>query len=96
MQTEKTNKKRTAEKEYDLGKRRPQVLFLGNGLCRAYGGMSWNGLLDAIKDKSRYPGEAKNYLMPMPLKAAMLTNNRLAIKLREVVNGNVEDTRQGI
>lgn len=73
------------EKEFVISERRPQVLFLGNGLCRAFGGMSWNGLLDELKDKTQYPAEAKNYLMPMPLKAAMLTNNTLATKMRNVV-----------
>lgn len=73
------------EKEFVLGKKRPRVLFLGNGLCRSYGGMSWNKLLDELKEKDKYPAEAKNYLMPMPLKAAMLTNNTLASKMRNVV-----------
>ena len=73
------------EKEFILDKKRPQVLFLGNGICRAFGGMSWNGLLDELKEKDQYPSEAKNYLMPMPLKAAMLTNNQLATKMRNVV-----------
>lgn len=73
------------EKEFAIGKRRPQVLFLGNGLCRAYGGISWNDLLDELKDKDQYPADAKGYLMPLPLKAAMLTNNALAKKMRNVV-----------
>ena len=73
------------EKEFEIEKKRPQVLFLGNGICRAFGGMSWNGLLDELKEKDQYHGEAKNYLMPMPLKAAMLTNNQLATKMRNVV-----------
>ena len=74
-----------SEKEFVIGVRRPQVLFLGNGLCRAFGGMSWNGLLDKLKDEAQYPAKAENYLMPMPLKAAMLTNNALATKMRNVV-----------
>lgn len=74
-----------AEREFVISKNRPQVLFLGNGLCRAFGGMSWNGLLDRLKEPALYPAEAKNYLMPMPLKAAMLTNNTLARKMRNVV-----------
>ena len=73
------------EKEFVLGEKRPRVLFLGNGLCRSYGGMSWNKLLDELKEKDQYSAEAKNYLMPMPLKAAMLTNNTLASKMRNVV-----------
>lgn len=73
------------EKEFVIGEKRPRVLFLGNGLCRAFGGMSWNGLLDELKEKEQYPVKAQNYLMPMPLKAAMLTNNTLASKMRNVV-----------
>ena len=73
------------EKEFVIGVKRPRVLFLGNGLCRAFGGMSWNGLLDELKEKNQYPAAARNYLMPMPLKAAMLTNNTLATKMRNVV-----------
>ena len=42
------------EKEFIIEKKRPQVLFLGNGICRAFGGMSWNGLLDELKEKNQY------------------------------------------
>lgn len=52
--------------------------------------MSWNGLLDELKEKAQYPTEAKNYLIPMPLKAAMLTNNTLATKMRNVVKPHKE------
>ena len=76
---------RIREKEFRIYEgERPRVLLLGNGLCRAYGGISWDGLLDEIKDRSKYPKEAKSYIMPMPLKAAMLTNNSLASKMREI------------
>lgn len=64
---------------------RPKVLLLGNGLCRAYGGMSWDKLLDEIKDRKAFPQAARNYVMPMPLKAAMLANNALADRLRRIV-----------
>lgn len=73
------------EKEFIVSEKRPQVLFLGNGICRAFGGMSWNGLLDKLKEEALYPDNANNYLLPMPLKAAMLTNNHLATKMRNVV-----------
>ena len=62
---------------------RPRVLFLGNGLCRAYGGQDWNKVLDEIKDKEKFPEEARLYDVPMPLKAAMLTDGNLASKMRE-------------
>ena len=43
------------EKEYKIcvGEH-PKVLLLGNGLIRAYGGVSWDGFLDEIKDKKYY------------------------------------------
>lgn len=65
--------------------KRPRVLLLGNGVCRAFGGMSWNRLLDKIKNKDEYPLDADKYIMPMPLKAAMLTGNTLATRMRELV-----------
>jgi hypothetical protein len=75
-----------AEKEFNIyANKRPKVLLLGNGLCRAYGGMSWDRLLDEIKDNQAFPHPASYYMLPMPLKAALLANNRLAHKLRQVV-----------
>lgn len=76
------------ENEYVITEKRPQVLFLGNGICRAFGGISWNGLLDKLKDETLYPDSANKYLLPMPLKAAMLTDNRLATKMRNVVKAH--------
>ena len=71
------------------------MLLMGNGLCRAYDGISWDRLLDEIKDKEAFPQPAENYILPMPLKAAMLANNRLSRKLREIVaEGDTGDMRQ--
>ena len=71
------------------------MLLLGNGLCRAYGGMSWDGLLDEIKDQKAFPQPARSYVMPMPLKAAMLANNTLSNKHRRIVaEGNADESRQ--
>jgi len=79
------------EKTFNIYKGdRPKVLLLGNGLCRAYGGISWDKLLDTIKDKNTYPHSADKYILPMPLKAVMLTNNSLRTKIKNVVN-NKED-----
>lgn len=84
-----------AEKEYDISSgKRPRVLLLGNGISRAYEGMSWNRLLDEIKDEERFPLESKQYIMPMPLKAAMLANNKLASKMREIVIDGNQSTDQ--
>jgi hypothetical protein len=74
------------EKEYKIyAEERPKVLLLGNGLIRAYGGVSWDGFLDEIKDKKAFPHPARQYMVPMPLKAAMLANNNLSANLREIV-----------
>lgn len=74
------------EKEFAIfNGKRPKVLLLGNGLCRAYGGMSWDKLLDEIKDQITFSDPARHYVIPMPLKAAMLANNTLSKKLREIV-----------
>ena len=76
-------------KQFDIfADERPKILFLGNGLCRAYGGQDWNKVLDEIKDKEKFPKEAKNYDVPMPLKAAMLTNGNLASRMRDQKKDN--------
>lgn len=84
------------EKEFNIyAEERPKVLLLGNGLCRAYGGMPWDMLLDEIKDSSAFPQAASSYIMPMPLKAAMLANNTLSDKLRKIVaEGNASEIQQ--
>ena len=70
---------KTPSKQFNISAReRPRVLFLGNGLCRAYGGQDWNKVLDEIKDKEKFPEEAKYYDVPMPLKAAMLTGSEVS------------------
>ena len=84
---------KTEERAFDIyAGQRPKVLLLGNGLCRAYGGISWDRLLDEIKD-SQYTRSASAYIMPMPLKAAMLTNNTLATKMRGIVREDAAGTR---
>lgn len=77
---------KTEEREFNIfAGERPRVLFLGNGLCRTYNGRSWDRLLDFIKDREDFPLDAEKYVMPMPLKSAMLTNNKLASKMRKIV-----------
>ena len=63
---------------------RPKVLLLGNGIPRAFGGESWNELLKKISDKS-YSFTITDD-MPMPLKATLLSNNKLKSKLEELVD----------
>ena len=88
---------RSKEREFNIFNGEcPKVLLLGYGLCRAYGGMSWDRLLDEIKDKQVFPHPASNYMLPMPLKAAMLANNTLNKRLRRIVaEGTIDNVRQG-
>ena len=75
--------------------KRPKVLLLGNGLNQAYSEISWDDMLDDIKDKDKYKEDAKNYIMPMPLKAAMLTGNKLAGKMHEIVKERSKSGQNG-
>ena len=60
---------------------RPKVLLVGNGLNRAYHGLSWDKLLNLIKqDEYKHASE---YTMPMPLKAVMLSGNHLYEKMKD-------------
>ena len=61
----------------------PQVLLLGNGLNRAYGGVSWGNLLKNISQRTDIPAEGLQ--SPMPLQAMLYTNNNIgeAIKGKE-------------
>ncbi|MBO4639193.1 MAG: SIR2 family protein [Treponema sp.] len=66
---------------FNLNVKRPKVLLLGNGIARAFNkGASWNELLKEITDESLFSTDV-NYEMPMPLKAALLSNNKLESKL---------------
>jgi hypothetical protein len=64
---------------------RPKVLLLGNGIARAFfNGGNWNNLIDNyIKDSTKFEEKSDKYLMPMPLKAEMLSNNKLAAKIKK-------------
>ena len=61
--------------------RRPQVLLLGNGLCRLASNGSWSDVLDQISTRKDIKCDDLN--MPMPLRAILLTDNRLNVCLRE-------------
>lgn len=87
---------KTIEKEFNIYKNmRPRVLLLGNGLCRSFGGMSWNKLLDEIKDP-KFALEANRYVLPMPLKAAMLAGKDLASKMRKLVTKMSSEGEEGV
>ncbi len=66
---------------------RPQVLLLGNGIPRAfYEGGTWSDLIEQyIKDPSVFSAEptSDKYCLPLPLKAEMLSNNKLASRIKK-------------
>lgn len=57
-----------------------QVLLLGNGLNRAFGGDSWSNLLETISQRSDF--NIGSLTSPMPLQAVLLTNNHLKEAMR--------------
>ena len=62
--------------------RRPQVLLLGNGINRAFGGGSWGDLIRAISVNPNLPPDCELHL-PMPLRAILVTGNTVGARLRE-------------
>lgn len=61
----------------------PQVLFLGNGINRAYGGGSWEELIERLTVNKNLPAGCQLRL-PMPLRAILVTGDTVDQKLREV------------
>lgn len=66
--------------------KRPQVLLLGNGINRAYGGASWNEFLKAIATRKDLIEclDSKSLKSPMPLQAILLTDDSVNNALKEV------------
>ena len=54
---------------------RPQVLLLGNGMNRVYGGASWAGLLQKINRTPFTPEEVKT--IPLPMQAVLLSEDHV-------------------
>lgn len=52
----------------------PQVLLLGNGLNRTYGGNSWESLLKDIAERADLP---EKLYCPYPLQAVLVTNDHV-------------------
>ena len=63
-------------------KRHPQVLLLGNGVNRAFGGGSWGELIRQISVNPSLPPDCELHL-PMPLRAILVTGNTVGAQLRE-------------
>lgn len=61
---------------------RPQVLLLGNGVNRAFGGGSWGQLIRDISCNEALPPDCTLHL-PMPLRAILVTGDTVGVRLRE-------------
>lgn len=73
----------------------PQVLFLGNGLNLAYGGLSWSRLIETISKRDDFDWNASE--TPMPLQAILATNNQIRTALKdhkEIFRGNLQTEDQ--
>ena len=75
--------------------KKPQVLLLGNGLNRAFGGVSWDNLLEqiAVPDKKAI---SKKLSSPFPLKAILVTENHIKEGLKKIekeLYGSVESEK---
>ena len=62
---------------------RPQVLLLGNGVNRAFGGGSWGQLIRDISCNGSLPEDCVLHL-PMPLRAILVTGDTVGVQLRQV------------
>lgn len=60
---------------------RPQVLLLGNGLNRSFGGVSWSDLLQQIS--TRKDIDISKLKGPLPLQAVLVTDNHVGTAMKE-------------
>ena len=68
----------------------PQVLFLGNGLIRAFGGKSWDNLIKLIAVRDDLP---EKLYCPFPLQAILATNDHISAATKQYAGkfwGSVE------
>ena len=75
--------------------KKPQVLLQGNGLNRAFGGVSWDNLLEqiAVPDKKEIINKTRS---PFPLKAILVTENHIKEGLKKIekeLYGSVESEK---
>ena len=62
----------------------PQVLLLGNGLNRAFGGESWEGLIENFWKNDRVSHEDPQVKgIPFPLKVVLGTEDAVDVVIRE-------------
>lgn len=72
---------------------RAQVLLLGNGINRAFGGGSWGQLIRDIACNEALPEDCALHL-PMPLRAILVTGDTVGVQLRahnEILYGKLGD-----
>lgn len=60
----------------------PQVILLGNGINRAFGGMSWSELLHEIAAEDKKSVNVEKLKSPAPFQAIYLTNDTIATTLK--------------
>lgn len=58
----------------------PQVLFLGNGLIRSFGGQSWDNLIKLIAVREDLPDKL---CCPFPLQAILATNDHISAATKQ-------------
>lgn len=58
----------------------PQVLFLGNGLIRSFGGKSWDNLIKLIAVRDDLPEKLS---CPFPLQAILATNDHISAATKQ-------------
>lgn len=61
----------------------PQVIFLGNGINRAFGGMSWGEILHEMAADSKKQVDVNQLKSPMPLQAIYLTDDNVNDTLKK-------------
>ena len=79
--------------ETGAGRKNAQVLLLGNGINRAFGGGSWGQLIRDITVNEDLPPDCTLHL-PMPLRAILVTGDTVDARLRdeqEVLYGKLGD-----
>lgn len=82
-----SNNNKINDKEFNIyAGEKPKILLLGNGLNRISGQCSWDGLLDAIKDNEMFSASAKDYSIPMSLKAPMLCKGAVNNRIKDYIS----------
>lgn len=80
-------------KDETVKRSRPQILLLGNGVNRAFGGGSWGQLIRDISCNAALPEDCTLHL-PMPLRAILVTGDTVGVQLRragEILYGKLGD-----